>query len=64
MGLTINNKECNIDEINLHDSNKENEVKELIQQLHEKNKDTNQMSRIHNILKEAQENKKIVEKEI
>ena len=63
-GLTINNKECNIDEINLHDSNKENEVKELIQQSHEKNKDTNQMSRIHNILKEVQENRKIAEKEI
>ena len=63
MELTINNKECNNDEINLHDSNKENEVNELTQ-LHEENEDTNQISRIHNILKEAQENKKIVEKEV
>ena len=62
--LTKNNKECNIDEINLHDSNKENEINELTQQLHEKNKDTNQMSKNHNILEEAQENRKIVEKEV
>ena len=61
--LTINNKECNHDEINLHDSNKENEVNELTQ-LHEENKDTNQILKIHNILKEVQENKKIVEKEV
>ena len=61
--LTINIKECNNDEINLHDSNKENKVNELTQ-LHEENKDTNQISRIHNILKEAQENKMIVENEV
>ena len=41
-----------------------NEISELTQQLHDKNKDTNQIVKIHNILKEAQENKKIVEKEV
>ena len=53
MRLIENNKEYNVDEINLHDLNKENEISELTQQLHEKNKDTNQIVKIHNILKEA-----------
>ena len=57
MRLTQNNKEYNIDEINLHDSNKENEVNELTQ-FHEENKDTNQILKIHNILKEAKKTKR------
>ena len=48
-------------EYNANEEIKENKV---TQEVHDNNKDTNQKQHIQNILREAQENKKIVDNEI